>query len=59
MLFSICKIQPQFQDEYGVYLCDKCPFEPIVVEKAEEKVVDDERICTFIGKLPSTFYWCA
>jgi len=33
-----------------VYLCDKCPFQPIVVEKAEEKVVDDERICTFIGK---------
>lgn len=36
------------KDEFGVYLCDKCPFEPIVVEKAEEKVVDDERICTFI-----------
>ncbi len=25
------------------------------MEKAEEKVVDDERICTFIGKLRSTF----
>jgi hypothetical protein len=25
------------------------------VEKAEEKVVDDERICTFIGRLPATF----
>ena len=34
-----------------MYLCDKCPFEPIVVEKAEEKVVDDERICTFIGEI--------
>lgn len=35
-------------DEYGVALCDKCSFEVIEVEKAEDFVVDDERLCNFI-----------
>ena len=28
-------------------LCDKCIFEPIPVERAEEYVVEDEKLCTF------------
>ena len=36
------------KDEHGVDKCDLCPFEPEVVEKAEDHVNTDERICTFI-----------
>ncbi|XP_059086131.1 integrin beta-PS-like isoform X2 [Tigriopus californicus] len=36
------------EDEFGVDLCDKCPFDVIEVEKAEDYVRDDERLCTFI-----------
>jgi len=36
------------KDEDGVNMCDHCTFEPIIVDKAEETVDNDERICTFI-----------
>merc|ERR1719447_2120231 len=36
------------KDEWGVSKCEMCPFEPIIVEKAEDLVQNDERLCTFI-----------
>merc|ERR550532_3621377 len=36
------------QDEYGVDKCSLCPFKPEIVEKAEDLVQNDERLCTFI-----------
>jgi len=36
------------KDEDGVLLCDECPFEPELVEKAEDKIVDKEISCTFL-----------
>lgn len=36
------------KDENGVPKCDLCPFVAEVVEKAEDYVKNDERICTFI-----------
>ena len=44
-----------FQDEFGVDECDKCPFTPVKVTKAEDKIIDKEISCTFLGKL--TCYW--
>ena len=35
-------------DEYGISLCDKCEFKKIEVEKAEEFIIEDERLCSFI-----------
>eukprot|EP00092_Neocalanus_flemingeri_P010016 GFUD01010796.1.p1 GENE.GFUD01010796.1~~GFUD01010796.1.p1 ORF type:complete len:824 (-),score=173.21 GFUD01010796.1:871-3342(-) len=35
-------------DEFGVDKCSLCPFKAEVVEKAEELVNTDERLCTFI-----------
>lgn len=35
-------------DENGVDKCSLCPFKPEIVEKAEEEVKNDERLCTFI-----------
>ena len=32
-------------------LCDECPFEPELVEKAEDKIVDKEISCTFLGNI--------
>ena len=38
-------------DEFGVPLCDKCEFQVIEVEKAEDYIVEDERyvitICNY------------
>merc|ERR1712117_842526 len=36
------------KDEWGVNKCDLCPFKPEIVEKAEDLVQNDERLCTFI-----------
>ena len=36
-------------DDYGIPLCDKCEFKVEEVEKAEEYIVEDERLCSFIG----------
>jgi len=36
------------KDEFGVNLCDLCPFEPELVDKVEDTIENDERICTFI-----------
>jgi len=36
------------QDENGVDRCSLCPFTPEIVDKAEDQVVTDQRICTFI-----------
>merc|ERR1712158_181749 len=36
------------KDEYGVDKCSLCPFKPEIVEKAEDLVQNDERLCTFI-----------
>ncbi|XP_023340039.1 integrin beta-PS [Eurytemora carolleeae] len=36
------------KDEFGVLLCDKCPFTPIVVEKAEDMIIDKEISCTLL-----------
>merc|ERR1712038_1583677 len=36
------------KDENGVDKCSLCPFKPEIVEKAEEEVKNDERLCTFI-----------
>lgn len=35
-------------DEYGVPLCEKCQFEVTEVEKAEDYILEDERLCSFI-----------
>ena len=36
-------------DEYGVPLCNsKCAFQIQEVEKAEDYIIEDERLCTFI-----------
>merc|ERR1712013_582264 len=35
-------------DENGVDKCSLCPFKPEIVEKGEEEVKNDERLCTFI-----------
>jgi len=35
-------------DDYGIPLCDKCEFKVEEVEKAEEYIVEDERLCSFI-----------
>jgi len=36
------------KDEWGVDKCSMCPFKPEIVEKAEDLVQNDERLCTFI-----------
>jgi integrin beta 1 len=35
-------------DEFGEKLCDKCEFEIIEVEKSEDYLIEDERLCSFI-----------
>jgi integrin beta 1 len=34
-------------DEFGTDKCSQCPFTPILVERAEDLVQNDERLCTF------------
>ena len=34
-------------DEVGTDKCSQCPFTPILVDKAEDMVQNDERLCTF------------
>ena len=35
-------------DEFGVLKCSKCLFEVVPVPKAEDYIINDERLCSFI-----------